>query len=194
MASLTELQQALAQALLDANDQSNSQLSGQESLGDRDRVEGKFIAVTDERLMADGPLAGISIDQLRRSRTTLLRKRISQTRRLMPHTVRVLGERYRASFGEFAASHHFRGFEAPLFDALYFGQWLCQRQELPVWVGDLARWESLRFVRQALVVLPLRYRVWHACRNLSFSNPPDRRRSLWIALRFRNYTTIHQLF
>ena len=61
--------------------------------------------------------------ELDRASETLLRKRISQTRSLLPESTKLLGREYRREFREYAKSHHFDGHRAILFDAIHFADW-----------------------------------------------------------------------
>lgn len=65
--------------------------------------------------------------ELDRASETLLRKRISQTRSLLPESTKLLGREYRREFREYAKSHHFDGHRAILLDAIHFADWKLYR-------------------------------------------------------------------
>ncbi|RLS71216.1 MAG: hypothetical protein DWH99_08745 [Planctomycetota bacterium] len=65
--------------------------------------------------------------ELDRASETLLRKRISQTRSLLPESTKHLGREYRREFREYAQSHHFDGHRAILLDAIHFADWKLYR-------------------------------------------------------------------
>lgn len=67
-------------------------------------------------------------NELDRAAETLIRKRISQTRSLLPASCKLLGNEYRRLFREYAQSHHFDGYRAILLDADGFATWI--RMEL----------------------------------------------------------------
>lgn len=86
--------------------------------------------------------------ELDRASETLLRKRISQTRSLLPESTKHLGREYRREFREYAQSHHFDGHRAILLDAIHFADWklyrLAREQESKPdhhKLRDALRWE-----------------------------------------------------
>lgn len=85
-------------------------------------------------------LAKVDLD---RSRETLLRKRISQTRALLPKTAASLGTDFQKWFREFADKHHFNGLHAISQDTIAFAYWLSVKKTDRLWIGQLARWESI---------------------------------------------------
>ncbi len=87
--------------------------------------------------------------ELDRASETLLRKRISQTRSLLPESTKLLGREYRREFREYAKSHHFDGHRAILLDAIHFADWkLCrlagEQESKPDGhkLRDALRWEQ----------------------------------------------------
>jgi hypothetical protein len=87
--------------------------------------------------------------ELDRASETLLRKRISQTRSLLPESTKHLGREYRGEFREYAKSHHFDGHRAILLDAIHFADWklyrLAKEQESKPdsqKLRDALRWEQ----------------------------------------------------
>ena len=87
--------------------------------------------------------------ELDRASETLLRKRISQTRSLLPESTKHLGREYRREFREYAQSHHFDGHRAILLDAIHFADWklyrLAKEQESKPdshKLRDALRWEQ----------------------------------------------------
>jgi len=96
-------------------------------------------------------LARAEVDsaELDRASETLLRKRISQTRSLLPESTKHLGREYRGEFREYAQSHHFDGHRAILLDAIHFADWklyrLAREQESKPdshKLRDALRWEQ----------------------------------------------------
>lgn len=118
MASLKELQQALAQ-----------RLTGDKASG--------FVNSGDDLLV------DFDADELHRSRETLIRKRLSQIASLLPKTHKLLGATYRPLCRKFIETHHFDGYLAPHLDAIHFARWLSRHSEISRWLHELAAWESL---------------------------------------------------
>ena len=93
--------------------------------------------------------AELDLAELDRASETLLRKRISQTRSLLPESTKHLGREYRGEFREYAQSHHFDGHRAILLDAIHFADWklyrLAREQESKPdrhKLRDALRWEQ----------------------------------------------------
>ena len=87
--------------------------------------------------------------ELDRASETLLRKRISQTRSLLPESTKHIGREYRREFREYAKNHHFDGHRAILLDAIHFADWklyrLAREQESKPdshKLRDALRWEQ----------------------------------------------------
>ncbi len=90
---------------------------------------------------------------LARGRETLIRKRLSQTKHLMPLTVESLGPRFRPLFRQYAERNHVNGRDAIVRDSLLFAQWLNRKEvadtilqdERAQMVIQLATWESMPY-------------------------------------------------
>ena len=84
---------------------------------------------SDSAELARAELDSAELDsaELDRASETLLRKRISQTRSLLPESTKHLGREYRREFREYAQSHHFDGHRAILLDAIHFADWKLYR-------------------------------------------------------------------
>lgn len=91
--------------------------------------------------------------ELDRAAETLIRKRLSQTRSLLPESVKHLGKNYRRWFRVYAQSHHFDGHRAILLDAIHFADWMLvelkksdgssvQTQQDTRVLEDSLRWEQ----------------------------------------------------
>ena len=107
--------------------------------------------VFSNRSLESAELARAELDsaELDRASETLLRKRISQTRSLLPESTKHLGREYRGEFREYAKSHHFDGHRAILLDAIHFADWklyrLAKEQESKPdsqKLRDALRWEQ----------------------------------------------------
>ena len=94
---------------------------------------------------------GLALDsiELDRAAETLVRKRISQTRSLLPESCKLLGNEYRRLFREYAQAHHFDGHRAILHDADRFAKWLLRelssdrlKQIASSHLRDALRWEQ----------------------------------------------------
>lgn len=84
----------------------------------------------------------IVTDEFRRAAETLIRKRISQTKSLLPLSSEILGSAFATHFRQFATNHHFNGPQAILLDGLHFSNWLLQNpQNLSPACQDALRWE-----------------------------------------------------
>ena len=108
-------------------------------------------AELDSAELARAELDSAELDsaELDRASETLLRKRISQTRSLLPESTKLLGREYRREFREYAKSHHFDGHRAILLDAIHFADWklyrLAREQESKPdrhKLRDALRWEQ----------------------------------------------------
>jgi hypothetical protein len=173
MPSLEELQKALAQSLIDPSEPVT--MASRESVG------------ANQRQMAESLLAGISEEDLCRSRQTLWRKRLSQTRSLLPRTTTALAQYHEPLFRTYVTKHHFSGWRAPLLDAIAYSQFLEDRRELPVWVQELARWEAFpyrwRLSRNFIRGMSLRYAVYQPAIHITLESEPANRRTLWLGFR-----------
>ncbi len=185
-AELAELQRALAVALTQSKSKPQSDELSVHPTGQSD-------ANKDECLNKIDYLQSIDPRELQRASETLVRKRISQTRHLLPLTTGALATSFPKLFCRFATVHHFDSNAAILLDAIYFVRWLSAQNGEPDWIIELARWESLR-----LSVLPSRFAIkllgtrfdwvtWYASNRQA---PPRRRRGLWIAIRAGTWTRV----
>ena len=91
----------------------------------------------------DSHVTGLSKLDLDLSRETLIRKRLSQTRNLLPRTAAWMGPQFAEQFREFAETHHFNGEYAISKEAVFFSNWLVTRKLAYPWIGQLAQWESM---------------------------------------------------
>lgn len=171
MASLEELQRALAQALVAAEQR--------RSIG---------TSSTADAVARDDPaLAGISKAELQRAGQTLIRKRLSHVRSQLPRTTAMLSARLPSLFRSYAAEHRFTGYRVPLRDCIGFSQFIAMQHELPPWVHELARWEAM-FCRWTLSpnqfwMVCLRYRVFDPAVFISYEEEPPKRLTIWLAHR-----------
>jgi hypothetical protein len=176
---LAELQQALALALTQGESQRRNIADPSVSLGQPEHFQDKHSPRSD-------CLQGIDPSELQRASETLIRKRISQTRHLLPLTTGALATSFPKLFRAFATRHHFDSNAAILLDAIYFARWLSTQQSEPNWIIELARWESLR-----LSVLRTRFAIKLLCTRFDWVQwftseqfaPPWPRRGIWIAIR-----------
>lgn len=84
----------------------------------------------------------IDTDEFRRAAETLIRKRISQAKSLLPLSSEILGSAFASQFRVFANNHHFNGPQAILLDGLYFSDWLLRNaRNLSPACQDALRWE-----------------------------------------------------
>ena len=79
--------------------------------------------------------------ELQRSREILVRKRISQTRHLLPKTSEAIGPLFAAHFREFASSHHSNGSNAIIKDAMLFSKWMSVKGDPLQAMAELANSE-----------------------------------------------------
>jgi len=83
-----------------------------------------------------------STADFRRAAETLIRKRISQTKSLLPLSSEILGSDFATHFRQFASNYHFNGPQAILLDGLHFSDWLLRNaQNLSPACQDALRWE-----------------------------------------------------
>lgn len=159
MASLKELQQALAVALT-----SNNGLSGQHPGQDL--------------------LVGFDPAELQQSRETLVRKRLSQIASSMPKTQALLQVNYEPWCRAYIDQSHFQGFQAPQLDAIHFARWLKATGHIAGWRLEVAVWEAIR-VEWGISKFLFRIKIFRydVLRTLTDGIEPPARRSLWIAVR-----------
>lgn len=125
----------------------------------------------------------LSATELEQSRETLIRKRISQTRHLLPRTASILAKDFSPLFREFAATRHFNGSNAMAMDAIAFAKWLEGKTIAVPWIGQLALWESMDCLWLVAKIYVKFYR-----HRYDFSRPfqaghPTKKNSFWCCLR-----------
>ena len=177
MHGLEDLQRALAQALIAAEQRRSS---------------------ADAPARDDPALAGISKTELQHAGQTLIRKRLSLIRSQLPRIAATLAPRLPTLFRSYAAEHHFTGYRASLRDSIGFSQFIAAQHELPPWVHELARWEAL-FCRWTLShnqiwMVCLRYRVFDPAVFISYEEEPPKRLTIWLAYRLRRHGRIRRMF
>ena len=131
-------------------------------------------------------------EDLDQSRETLIRKRISQTRFLLPRTANLMGPEFVVQFREFAETHHFNGLNAISREAVTFSKWLATRQLHRSWIGQLAQWESMdcQWPLGKISIRFLRF-DYDFSMTLSLTEAPNKRRQAWCCIRiFSRYRKI----
>lgn len=129
--------------------------------------------------------------ELRRSAETLLRKRKSQTRSLLPFTATALGREYGRLFRTFSVGHHFNGLDAIDRDALTFSEWISDGNQVEPWKSELARWEALP-IRWRSSVYRIKLERFHynfdnwISQGASVEKPPVRTIGFVFSWRFKN--------
>ncbi len=81
--------------------------------------------------------------EVERSIRTLERKRRHQLLAQLPTTARAIKSQFPPLADAFIRGHHFNGLWAVQDDAIAFAQWLRLHETVPLWIRQLARWESL---------------------------------------------------
>ncbi|MFM8570026.1 MAG: hypothetical protein ACKOAU_00370 [Pirellula sp.] len=106
-------------------------------------------------------LVSLDRQELDRAAETLVRKRISQTRGILPQTVRQLGNDYRRLFREYASCHHYDGHRAILLDGAGFADWLLVRlaNSPPTQSDTQGLVDALRWERELCLARLSRFRV-----------------------------------
>lgn len=167
MASLKELQQALAVALT-----SNNGLPGQHPVQDSRQDSGQDL------------LVGFDPVELQQSRETLVRKRLSQIASLMPKTQASLQVDYEPWCRAYIDQSHFQGFQAPQLDAIHFVRWLKATRHIAGWRLEVAVWEAMR-VEWGISKFLFRIKIFRydVLRSIADGIEPPARRSVWIAVR-----------
>jgi len=134
---------------------------------ERRELERLQAALAARLVYPDRPIGGLGLEaiELDRAAETLVRKRISQTRGLLPRSVELLGKEYRKSFREFARSHHFDGHRAILIDAERFAGWMLARarDKSKTEPMDLELQEALRWEQEMCRARLSRFRVRWIC-------------------------------
>ena len=88
-------------------------------------------------------LGDVDLDRLQHFATSLVRKRATDARRLLPFTSRALGDRLAAEFSAFAAGVLPSGSRKPLADAMTFARHLQRPPVVDRSVGQAARFDWL---------------------------------------------------
>ena len=90
-------------------------------------------------------LARLSAAQVKTFAGSLRAKRRNEAAKLLPHTVRALGNRFAALFDRHAQTYVPSGINKPREDALAFANFLlCEGPREPGWLADLVRYERTR--------------------------------------------------
>jgi hypothetical protein len=143
-------------------------------------------------------LDSLKSHDLERSAETLLRKRRSQIRSMLPRTTKILGSDYPIKFQFFAVSRHFDGLHAIAREAIAFSDWLHQQPDVPQWIAELSRYESLtiRWSRSIFLIQFFRFHydiaTWLA-QNTTPPNPPQKRWKIVVLWRIGRYGNINRL-
>ena len=136
----------------------------------------------------------LSASDLEQSRETLIRKRISQTRQLLPRTALATGPDFNRMFREFASTHHFNGSNAIVMDAIAFARWLREAKIAMPWVRQLALWESMDCYWPTARIYVKFFRFQYDFMSPFESGEPRTRRSFWCCLRVFNWSRKRRLF
>ena len=156
MSDLGELQKALAKSLVAAGvrgamiDKSSEGLSypkrsaSSHSLASSELSPGELSPAERELL------SRFDARELERSRETLIRKRVSQTRQLLPLTTKAIGREYPRLFRRYVAEQPFSETQNVFSDAMAFSQWLAVQTKIaskafPRAWSELAAWEILPY-------------------------------------------------
>jgi hypothetical protein len=142
-------------------------------------------------------------EDLARSRETLIRKRISQTKHLMPLTAETLGPRFGQSFRQYAERNHVNGRNAIVRDALLFAEWLNRREVADSAAQDesvqmafqLASWEATRHAckSRSLCIRFARF-DWDFGSWSDRTKLPKKRRTCWCVLRVLGFRRMVRLY
>jgi hypothetical protein len=152
-------------------------------------------ALTESRTaLIDCDALKLSASDLEQSRETLIRKRISQTRHLLPRTALAMGMNFNRLLREFASTNHFNGSNAIAMDAIAFARWLSETNTAMPWVRQLALWESMDCY-WSTAKFYIRFFRFH----YDFTSPfepgiPRERRSFWCCWRVFAWSRKRRLF
>ena len=136
----------------------------------------------------------ISDGDLEQSRETLVRKRISQTRNLLPQTALAMGLNFNRMFREFASTHHFNGGNAIAMDAIEFARWLSKTKIAIPWVRQLALWESMDCYWSTARIYVRFFRFHYDFTSPFESGEPRKQRSCWCCWRVFSWSRKRRLF
>lgn len=131
---------------------------------------------------------GIDDIDIARSRETLIRKRLSQTRHCLPRTARALEIDYERLFRIYAGSHHTNGPDAIKFDALSFAEWLGRSaiaHNVSKPITELAQWESIPYcdLHRKFLLRVFRFQ-WQVHTWDDLASSPIKARNSWCVLRW----------
>jgi hypothetical protein len=136
----------------------------------------------------------LNTSELEQSRETLIRKRISQTRYLLPRTASAMGTPFNHLFREFAMKHHFNGSNAIAMDAIAFSTWLNRSKNASPWIRQLAMWESMD-CHWSLGKIHIKfYRFQYDFQRPFGVGIPNKRNSCWCCFRVFAYSKKIELF
>ncbi len=136
----------------------------------------------------------LSASDLEQSRETLVRKRISQTRHLLPRTALAMGLKFNIVFRDFASTHHFNGSNAIAMDAIAFARWLSETKIAMPWVRQLALWESMDCYWAIAKIHVKFFRFQYDFTSPFESGEPRKRRSCWYCWRVFAWSRKRRLF
>ncbi len=130
-------------------------------------------------------IAALSREELDRTTDTLVRKRLSQTQKMLPKSAVALGiDLFRSDFLEFARRNHFNGLQAITWDAIRFAEHELKRLdtiEAPPYLRSCLVWERLLCLISARRCLVIFDRLDWDIANWDWASdmPPNKRRQ-WI--------------
>ncbi len=134
--------------------------------------------------------------QIKQAIETLVRKRISQTRELLPLSAGFMGLKFAEQFREYSCLYHWNGHRALWLDALGFANWLKRQGGLEPWLIDSLRRESIQIRWQISRVYfsfaRLRYEV-DRLKAISESTPIQRRSSYILAWRLGRFGKVWRI-
>lgn len=125
-------------------------------------------ALAERLVYPDRPIGSLNVDlqhldpqELDRAAETLVRKRISQTRVVLPQSVERLGNDYRRLFREYAKGHHYDGNRAIWLDGAGFATWMLARLSHAQPIGNDADGlvDALRWEREMCLARLSRFRL-----------------------------------
>ncbi|MEZ5425946.1 MAG: hypothetical protein R2747_06770 [Pyrinomonadaceae bacterium] len=137
--SLLELQNLLARIFTD-EDLRRDFLADPEGVGLKRGLTGEEIK----------GLCRILPEEIESFSESLFFKRLREVERLLPLTGKVLGEDLEREFLRFSREFNPKTVHKHLEDALGFSRFLCTAELVPIWAGDLARYEAGRLEFVAL--------------------------------------------
>jgi hypothetical protein len=131
---------------------------------------------------------------LMRSRETLIRKRLSHAKHLLPVTVAQVGSHFNELFREFAERNHFNGKDAINQDVLRFVRWLTIRPVAALdglnaeMVVQLAERETMHIACKTRPFYIRFHRFdWEIVRQADSATLPKKRRTYWCVFKIIRY-------